>query len=267
MKSDIVIGSSTVEDYFAWINERHRIYTVRDTPWPWTEDPILQKFKFTNVFRQLDRGTVALNNALEGKTDAVGIMRNIWVYRLHNLDQIINEYGYVDDLQDFLDYWKKRKAAGKKCFTSAFMTTGRPFEDKVVTYSRAMVEAWDNAVKIRLDDMQTAWKSLLPYYMVGKFLAYEIVCDMRFHLFEPDDVMTWANPGPGAIRGLKRLGMIPKLQSMIDLLQMAPDFLSPQVKSCRYPFELREIEHCLCEFDKYERARTGVGRPKENYHP
>ena len=31
------------------------------------------------------------------------------------------------------------------------------------------------------------------------------------------------------------------------------------------PFELREIEHSLCEFDKYERIRLGQGRPKQKY--
>ncbi len=29
------------------------------------------------------------------------------------------------------------------------------------------------------------------------------------------------------------------------------------------PLELREIEHSLCEFDKYERVRLGEGKPKQ----
>jgi hypothetical protein len=30
-------------------------------------------------------------------------------------------------------------------------------------------------------------------------------------------------------------------------------------------WEMREVEHTLCEFDKYERARLGEGRPKQLY--
>ena len=34
-----------------------------------------------------------------------------------------------------------------------------------------------------------------------------------------------------------------------------------------YPYwELREIEHCLCEFDKYERIRLGQGRPRTKFN-
>jgi hypothetical protein len=32
-------------------------------------------------------------------------------------------------------------------------------------------------------------------------------------------------------------------------------------------WEMREVEHTLCEFDKYERARLGEGRPKQRFNP
>jgi hypothetical protein len=42
---------------------------------------------------------------------------------------------------------------------------------------------------------------------LGPFLAYEIVTDLRFTalLENAPDIMTWANPGPGAKRGITRL--------------------------------------------------------------
>ena len=30
-------------------------------------------------------------------------------------------------------------------------------------------------------------------------------------------------------------------------------------------WEMRDVEHTLCEFDKYERVRTGEGRPRGVY--
>jgi hypothetical protein len=30
---------------------------------------------------------------------------------------------------------------------------------------------------------------------------------------------------------------------------------------------MREVEHTLCEFDKYERVRLGQGRSKRRYRP
>ena len=92
--------------------------------------------------------------------------------------------------------------------------------------------------------------------------------------------------GPGARRGLQRLGMPENCESMVRLYNLAIEeemvelhvaehfpFNIEDAKEGRaidgtygVPFELREIEHSLCEFDKYQRAKTGVGRPRQNYN-
>ena len=44
-----------IEKFYDWINERHAIYLARvrgDSP-PWTQDPILREYKFTNPFREM----------------------------------------------------------------------------------------------------------------------------------------------------------------------------------------------------------------------
>ncbi|TXH55942.1 MAG: hypothetical protein E6Q97_07670, partial [Desulfurellales bacterium] len=49
----------TIDDFWNWVNERHAIHLRRyagEEP-PWTNDPVLQQFRFTEVFRELDRGT------------------------------------------------------------------------------------------------------------------------------------------------------------------------------------------------------------------
>jgi hypothetical protein len=32
-------------------------------------------------------------------------------------------------------------------------------------------------------------------------------------------------------------------------------------------WEMRDVEHTLCEFDKYERVRLGEGRPRSVFRP
>lgn len=53
-------------DFFAFARERHATYLRRQSgaPEPWTDDPILRKFRFTNVFRELDRTTVWFRTCL-----------------------------------------------------------------------------------------------------------------------------------------------------------------------------------------------------------
>lgn len=51
--------------------------------------------------------------------------------------------------------------------------------------------------------LEWVWGWLKQFYGQGAFLAYEVVTDLRFTalLDKAPDIMTWANPGPGALRG------------------------------------------------------------------
>src|ERR1051325_10786125 len=75
--------------FWWWISERHAIYLkrARGDAKPWTTDPILQLYKFTNPFRENDRGTVWLRKAFLGphRDDALDLLAfNIGWYRMFN---------------------------------------------------------------------------------------------------------------------------------------------------------------------------------------
>jgi hypothetical protein len=119
---------------------------------------------------------------------------------------------------------------------------------------------------------------LQHYNTVGPFVAYEIACDLRHTriLFNATDKLTWANTGPGAARGIHRLltGRFAKPKKlkidynavMVDLLKRSKYQLKSHVRDCGWPFEMREIEHSLCEWDKYRRVQKGEGKPRSLYH-
>jgi len=282
MKTDIVPGHASVSDLWYWIEERTLIWhrRMQGLPKPWTQDEILREFKFTNAFRQLDRGTIVLNKMLEPHInydidDNPGlIVFNIMWYRLFNLDTHARELGWVRDYQEVEDYILDIAKRDQRIFTSAHMTTGVSGEPKYVTYLTACRDAWNRCDQIakvctEKQSMEQAFVELLESYMVGKFIAYEIVCDLRFTplLGDAGDINSWANVGPGAARGLKRLGMPETLASMMELYhRYMEDHQDGGAKDLvYYPFELREIEHSLCEFDKYQRVKTGAGRPRQKY--
>lgn len=295
-KSEFEIGSSTVEGFFAFINERHRIYVKRfeeHAPWPWTDDPILRKFKFTNVFRQLDRGTIALTEMFKRvvlpTTPGLDLFNVVW-YRFFNWHELATEIGYVCTFDYLKRMITKRAETDLRLFTGAHMTSGRSGEEKYETYLEACENVWRDRDVLAADilmrgTMEQAFESMKAYYQVGPFVGYEMVCDFRFLLFPtpPRDRLAWANVGPGAKRGLQRLNLPPTLQSMLTLFECTKEGLASHVarhlSSTRAaldgqiftfntfdpPLELREIEHCLCEFDKYERVRLGQGRPRSKY--
>ena len=48
---------------------------------------------------------------------------------------------------------------------------------------------------------------------------------------------------------------------MQEILEVSPNHLEGHMP----PLEMREVEHTLCEFDKYERVRNGEGKPRSIY--
>lgn len=293
--------------FWYWINERHSIYIKRKErkPAPWTKDLILQTYKFTNPFRQLDRVTqewvnrycALLGSDIEVKdadsksarkippTDG-DILFHCVMFRLFN-------WPHTYDALHYMGKWtydrairtlEARKADGHQIFTGAYIIPNMGLSDpKIDIIAGAVDLVHENrkefAAYIRHErSMEKTVEVLQLVPTIGPFIAYEIACDLRFTrvLSDATDVMCWANPGPGAMRGIHRLltGSAKATKPrpdynahMRDLLSMADKHLSSAVKACEWPFEMREIEHSLCEFDKYMRVKNGEGRPRSRFKP
>ena len=174
-------------------------------------------------------------------------------------------------------------------FTGAYMIKAGngPPGCKIPNVCAAITNVWNKRhwlVEVAQDSgtMEALHKELVKFPHLGGFMSYEVVCDLRYtSIFGPDgpsDVETFSNLGPGAARGLQRMNGIPinvPKSGMKDARPKVDNWLEQfrellaftRKKLPRMPrFELREIEHSLCEFDKYERIRLGEGRSKRKYN-
>ena len=134
--------------FFNYIYQRELIRQSKSNldPWPWTDDPILQKYKFTNVKRRNDRTTqhfIKIYNAHLGSDPAVALY-NCGVFRYFGTMEWANEFGWSDKHRGA--EMKARAAemlkAGHKVFTGAYVITnsGRtgPKHHVVEEYLRAL---------------------------------------------------------------------------------------------------------------------------------
>jgi hypothetical protein len=283
--------------------ERHRIYLARMTGGaaPWTNDPILQKYKFTNVYRELDRVTVWVReNIREPHADhphlwfMLCIARQInWPPTLRALMDAPGE-AWPDEYGDW-DWRKAMKvmrglaAKGHKVYTGAYMLTANgggllnkvpgKFDKPELTCKLVLNGVWkarNELAPLLGTTMEGAVAALNGKHVgFGGFMAYEVVCDLRHtrYLRNAPDTRTWAHAGPGAKRGLNRLlGRGAKERPFLSsaaavgamrhlLWKIEPDWpYEPRL-------ELREIEHSLCEYDKYARAKNEEGRPRSYFTP
>ena len=269
---------SSVEGFYDYINERHAIYLKRfiGEPFPWTDDEILQTYSFCNVYRELDKVTVWIReNWKEPYADHPNLPFAMAVARQINWPDTLQEIG-------FPEHWNPERVKAimqgrmdrkEKVYTGAYMLTGTLGGTKVEqTIDKILTPLYENPPTIYKNSLEKTWAEYLPYAGFSGFMAYEVVTDLRHskYLENAEDIMTWANAGPGAKRGLNRIhGRLleqtikPRQLTieMQELLDMAGDYIGSFLPD----LEMREIEHCLCEYDKYERVRLGEGRPRAKY--
>ena len=87
-----------VESFFEFCRERENIRKLRESgePSPWSEDPIFQKGRFLNVFREDDRGSKAILRFASGLEDDLPTLINAvffgrWCNRQETLDLLSPE--------------------------------------------------------------------------------------------------------------------------------------------------------------------------------
>ena len=270
------INLRRVEDFNDFMVERHNIFIrkeINNDPYPWSNDAILTDYSFCNVYRELDRVTIWIReNWREPYADHPNLPFAMAVARQINWPDTLEEIGFPTEWrpQHVKNIMQDRMANKQKVYTGAYMLTGTLGGTKIEqTVDKILTPLYAN-FPCDFSSIENSWKSFLPYAGFSDFMSYEVVTDLRHTkwLKNAPDIMTWANPGPGAMRGLNRIFGRP-----LDSKQKKPLFIQEMrdllalLNNEPLPLEMRDIEHCLCEFDKYERARLGQGRPRAKYKP
>jgi len=287
---------NNADKFFAYARERYQIFLNKEAgmPKPWTQDGILQSYRFCNIFREDDTVTKYFRqNVTKEKYGDKLVGATIMCRMINRPTTIQLMMDYEDDL---LHSWATKPhnewaADVKKCLkgvvpviNGAYIvsTAGgmNKLDGLLHCFKNVFVKAQEIQVEMEQEGctLEHACELLQKFPHIGAFIAYEIVTDLRHTILKnAPDIFTWANPGPGAARGLGRVmglsydhfsrhskrSVDEMMQHMQTLLAMSKD---DSLWSQDYPFwEMREVEHTLCEFDKYERARLSEGTPKQQY--
>lgn len=268
-------------------------------------DAAIREWRYCNVFRELDRVTqwIRWNWGSGPAGDHPNAPFAMAVARTINWPETLEDIGFPHiwdpalvsrKIQDRID-------RGLKAYTGAYMLRGGQHvlgdtNDKSRYTAFTVLDPLYHSLTLRRHLIPNSMESLVAAIKAlpgwGGFLAYEVGCDIaRLPGHKELLLDRWAHAGPGAIRGLKRittraigakLNNGPRGQALaVELMQELYDLsqswitnrrgthqlshLAPTVD--RYGWTMREIEHSLCETDKYLRIRCGEGTPRARYTP
>lgn len=280
--------TTQINEFFATARERYHIKLRRESGLqkPWSGDPIFQQWRFCNVFREHDRTTEWFRREIREKVRGLKAIEAVVIFRWFNrveTGEIIKDLILGDwDTQEA----RRRLEHVRPLVTGAYIIKGRDGMEKLDGVL-ACIDQFLEMVRQDSDEpglgmaarywmdvpcLENAWNDLRSVPYLGPFMAYEAVSDLRWTnvLEKATDILTWANPGPGCTRGLRRVMFGEdngrwNRHSVLDqreMLSIMRDLLTDSRRDSLWPsewpkWEMREVEHWLCEFDKYERARLG----------
>jgi alpha-glutamyl/putrescinyl thymine pyrophosphorylase clade 1 len=249
-------------------------------PPPWTEDPILQKYSFTNVRREDDRVTrwIAANWRVPHATDPA-----LWfamsVSRFVNWPDTMMELGYPVpwSREHFIATLQERAARDEKVWGDAYnISNGGQRTAKAEHVAAVLDRFWQarKALQPRPDERLAEWHGrLVQRDGLGSFMAAQIVADMKYAepLKRATDWTTFAASGPGSKRGLNRVLGRPVQTSFDEYawrvrLKELHESIKPELQRVGLgDLHAQDLQNCLCEFDKYQRVKLGEGHPKRRF--
>lgn len=302
---DILLYSENLKDFFYWMYERQNIWYNRfvlKKKRPWTENKILDEYKFTNVYRELDRNTVWLiQNIIKQKTDPKNMLWKIIVFRYFNKPEL---FDFMDGIPDLRNYNEKKFNKKVIQYKEKF---GRVFTDAYLIHPPRTVEDRELGIELfyckHIRDVHRLmhkfiWKGydeskkpkdfikvLKKLYSIADFIAYEIYCDCCYTKWFKWNENDYVNVGPGAKFGLElifpRVYKEKNYNYLLQYLKDTSDFWfnkfgynmkyynrhNPSDYKSQFAkkMTLRTIEHSLCEYSKYWKMKLNAGKPRQKF--
>lgn len=281
------LRAAQVRNLLTFMHARHNIWLARQAgkKKPWTQDPILQNYRFCNVYRELDTVTVWIREHIrEPYAQDPHLWFMLAAARQINLPGTLNDLLRGSVLPPGQLGWRAEAARrimrdrherGEKVYTNAYMLTSKGRDeanpDKPhYTCHTVLRSAWHDRKRIEAtltrNSLAEAHAALVPLPGWGSFTAAQVVADLKYtrYLKTAPDWWTWAASGPGSRRGLNLL-----CGRELDTPWREADWLET-LQELRYtvndewphePLHAQDVQNCLCEYFKYNRGWSRTKYP------
>ena len=287
------------DTYWIFAAERQRIYLSRLAAMsaPWSEDPILTRFKFCNAYRAADRVSQYLIREViydDREVDPEDRLLRIVLFRLFSKPEtweLLEAGGGVDRralasgrLGEILD---GAVARGEKLYTGAFILCAnrafgypRKHHNHLALVGEMSRPGGLGAAVAHASSIGELYESLRTYPLIGPFMAYQLAIDINYSELCDFDESEAVVAGPGALRGIAkcftdRAGLDPEQIILWMTERQDTEFERLGINFPGLfgrPLQAIDIQNLFCEVDKYSRVafpelKSNRSRIKSRFAP
>jgi hypothetical protein len=299
VKNTPLLTTKAYDYYWSFAKKRQDIFysRINGQLYPWTDDRILNTYKFTNTYRASDRVSQYLikNVIYSGCSSTKEVFFRIILFKLFNKietwELLCSHVGEISTKNYSFKLFDKILTEamdnGERIYSAAYIMPSRGIPSVHRKKHRMHLELIEKMLTDNLPERVSSSKSLkevyellLSYPGIGKFLAFQYAIDLNYSEIIDFSEMDFVVAGPGAKNGISKC--FQSLNGLSDeyIIQYMADSQDNEFERLGLYFktlwgrklQLIDCQNLFCELDKYTRVKlpelsekTGRTRIKQKF--
>lgn len=269
------------DSYWRFAAERLAIYYRKqeNSEGPWTDDPVLARFRFTNTYRAADRVSQYLIREVQyapGRSKApADLFFRTLLFKLFNrietweaIESAVGpvewRVGILDKIEPVLDRLMRH---GQRIYSAAYIMPAprlggvRKHANHLALIKRMMADRLADRLQ-QAPDLASAYEMLLRYPGLGRFLAFQYAIDLNYSEMLDFSEAEFVVAGPGAIDGISKCFEDYARYRPEDIIHAMTERQSEEFRRLglsfpglyRRPLQPIDCQNLFCEISKYARV-------------
>ena len=274
----VLKATPVFDTYWKFAKKRQDIFMcrIRNLSPPWTKDPVLSTYRFTNVYRASDRVSQYLirNVIYKGKQTTEEIFFRTLLFKIFNRistwELLIKTIGIPQwksfNIDAYVKTLDKIVKSGTTIYSSAYIMPSPTFGRKKKHQNH--LQLIKHIMKNKLPKMIARSKTLDEVFNIlrncpsfGDFLAFQFTIDLNYSTIINFPENQFVTAGPGARDGIKKCFVDNANMSESDIIHAVTDMAENEFSRLGLSFQslwgrpLQPIDcqNLFCEVDKYSR--------------
>lgn len=268
------VEPALLEDLRRFVTERMRVWQRKTSgsPPPYTDDAILGRFRFCNMFRELDRQTIAFHRMLNPLRDDFPLwLLNMFYCRMVARPETVEAVGLLSfDAAENEALYERLMASSRPRFGTPYVFPVSVIQRSPYPTRELLIASYLPSVMRAVATEIDTWERMSVYDGIARvlpvfdfnlsFLWTEVLIDVAYQFPERVDLFGRFPAGPGSAPTLARIDPDKDPSLLVQELSSIPLDTGLTLDGEPLRLSAENWEGVCCEFRKYTNLAAGRGR-------